>query len=69
LHLGSDGGGRTAVPLLSPVQSCKDLGNHPLAYLRDVLKRVSAHPQVGSTTCYRTAGYYRGGGRAAEKDR
>jgi hypothetical protein len=44
LHLGSDRGGRTAATLLSLVQSCKNLGNEPFAYLRDVLERVSTHP-------------------------
>jgi transposase len=44
LHLGSDRGGRTAATLLSLVQSCKDLGDEPFAYLRDVLDRVSTHP-------------------------
>jgi transposase len=44
LHLGSDRGGRTAATLLSLVQSCKNLGNEPFAYLRDVLARVSTHP-------------------------
>ncbi len=44
LHLGSDRGGKTAATLLSLVQSCKDLGNEPFAYLRDVLDRVSTHP-------------------------
>jgi hypothetical protein len=44
LHLGSDRGGHTAATLLSLVQSCKNLGNEPFAYLRDVLDRVSTHP-------------------------
>ena len=44
LHLGSDRGGQTAATLLSLVQSCKNLGNEPFAYLRDVLTRVSTHP-------------------------
>ncbi|HEY1562256.1 MAG TPA: IS66 family transposase [Caulobacteraceae bacterium] len=44
LHLGSDRGGCTAATLLSLVQSCKNLGNEPFAYLRDVLDRVSTHP-------------------------
>jgi hypothetical protein len=26
------------------VQSCKNLGNEPFAYLRDVLDRISTHP-------------------------
>ncbi len=44
LHLGSDKGGCTAATLLSLAQSCKNLGNEPFAYLRDVLDRVSTHP-------------------------
>jgi IS66 C-terminal element len=44
LHLGSDRGGHTAATHLSLVQSCKNLGNEPFAYLRDVLARVSTHP-------------------------
>jgi hypothetical protein len=44
LHLGSDRGGQTAATLPSPVQSCKNLGNEPFAYLRDVRDRVSTHP-------------------------
>jgi transposase len=44
LHPGSDRGGRTAATLLSLVQRCKNLGNEPFAYLRDVLDRVSTHP-------------------------
>jgi transposase len=44
LHLGSDRGGRTAAILMSLVQSCRALGVEPLAYLRDVLDRVSKHP-------------------------
>jgi transposase len=44
LHLGSDRGGRTVATLLSLVQSCKNLGNEPFTYLRDVLDRVSTHP-------------------------
>jgi hypothetical protein len=44
LHLGSDRGGHTAATLLSLVQSCKNLGNEPFTYLRDVLDRVSTHP-------------------------
>jgi hypothetical protein len=44
LHLGSDRGGRTAATLSSLVLSCKNLGNETFAYLRDVLDRVSTHP-------------------------
>ena len=46
MHLGSDRGGNTAATLLSLVQSCKNLGNEPFAYLRDVLERVSTHPDI-----------------------
>jgi IS66 C-terminal element len=41
---GATAGGRTAATLLSLVQSCKNLGNEPFTYLRDVLERVSTHP-------------------------
>jgi len=44
LHLGSDRGGRTAATLMSLVRSCKNLGNEPFAYLRDILDHVSTHP-------------------------
>ena len=44
-HLGSDRGGHTSATLLSLVQTCKNLGNEPFAYLRDVLERVSTHPE------------------------
>ena len=44
LHLGSDRGGKTAATLLRLVQGCKNPGNEPFAYLRDVLDRVSTHP-------------------------
>ena len=44
LFAGSDEGGRTAATLMSLCASCKDLGVEPLAYLRDVLDRVSTHP-------------------------
>jgi transposase len=44
LFLGSDRGGRTAATLMSLCASCKEAGAEPLAYLRDVLERVSTHP-------------------------
>ena len=44
LFAGSDHGGRTAAVLMSLCTTCKDLGVDPLAYLRDVLDRVSTHP-------------------------
>jgi transposase len=44
LFAGSDEGGRTAATLMSLCTTCKDLGIEPFAYLRDVLDRVSTHP-------------------------
>ena len=44
LFAGSDNGGKTAAVLMSLCTSCKDFGVDPLAYLRDVLERVSTHP-------------------------
>jgi transposase len=44
LFAGSDEGGRTAATLMSLCTTCKDLGVDPFAYLRDVLDRVSTHP-------------------------
>jgi transposase len=44
LFAGSDEGGRTAANLMSLCATCKDLGVEPFAYLRDVLDRVSIHP-------------------------
>jgi transposase len=44
LFAGSDNGGRTAAVLMSLCTTCKDLGVDPLAYLRDVLERISTHP-------------------------
>jgi transposase len=45
LFLGSDRGGRTAAILMSLCATCKQLGVDVLAYLRDVLDRLSTHPQ------------------------
>jgi transposase len=39
-----DNGGKTAATLMSLCTTCKDLGIDPFAYLRDVLERVSTHP-------------------------
>lgn len=44
LFAGSDNGGRTAAVLTSFTATCKARGIDPLAYLRDVLGRISAHP-------------------------
>jgi hypothetical protein len=44
LFCGSDRGGRTAAVLMSLTASCKALHVEPFAYLRDVLERVSTHP-------------------------
>jgi transposase len=44
LFAGSDEGGKTAATLMSLCTTCKDLGVEPFAYLRDVLGRVSTHP-------------------------
>lgn len=44
LFAGSDEGGKTAATLMSLCASCKELGIDPFAYLRDILGRVSTHP-------------------------
>ena len=44
LFCGSDRGGQTAATLMSLTSSCKALGVEPFAYLRDLLERVSTHP-------------------------
>lgn len=44
LFAGSDNGGKTAAVLMSLCTTCKDFGVDPFAYLRDVLERVSTHP-------------------------
>jgi transposase len=44
LFAGSDEGGKTAATLMSLCTTCKELGIDPFAYLRDVLDRVSTHP-------------------------
>jgi transposase len=46
LFLGSsEGGGQRAEVFFSLVQSCRQLGIDPFAYLSDVIDRVSTHPQ------------------------
>jgi hypothetical protein len=42
LFAGSDAGGRSAAVLYSVVGTCRRLGLDPLAYLRDVLRRLSS---------------------------
>jgi len=44
LFAGSDEGGKTAATLMSVCATCKELAIDPFAYLRDVLERVSTHP-------------------------
>jgi transposase len=44
LFCGSDNGGRTAAIWMSLTSSCKGLNVEPFAYLRDVIGRVSTHP-------------------------
>ena len=45
LFAGSDEGGRRAAIIYSLIATCKRHGVEPFAYLRDVLDRVSTHPQ------------------------
>ena len=45
MFFGSDHGGRTAAVLNSLIATCKRLHIDPLAYLRDVFARISAHPR------------------------
>ena len=44
LFAGSDRGGRTAAVLFSLIATCQRHRVEPLAYLRDVLTRIAAHP-------------------------
>jgi hypothetical protein len=44
LFAGSKAGGKTAAILMSLCTTCKDLKIDPLAYLTDVLRRISTHP-------------------------
>jgi hypothetical protein len=46
LFAGSAAGGRTAAILMSLCTTCKALGVDPLAYLTEVLDRVSTHPNI-----------------------
>jgi transposase len=45
LHLGSRRGGRAAAVLFTLVQSARRHGIDPFVYLRDLLTRISTHPQ------------------------
>ena len=45
MFFGSDHGGRTAAVLNSLIATCKRLHIDPLAYLREVFERISAHPK------------------------
>jgi len=49
---GSDEGGRRAAVIYSLVASCKLAEIDPFAYLRDVLNRISTHPnaRIGELT-------------------
>jgi hypothetical protein len=44
LFAGSKAGGKTAAILMSLWTTCKNLKVDPLAYLTDVLRRISTHP-------------------------
>ena len=44
LFAGSDTGGATAAVLFSLIATCQRHAVEPLAYLRDVLTRIAAHP-------------------------
>jgi len=44
LFAGSKAGGKTAAILMSLCTTCKNLNIDPLAYLTDVLGRISTHP-------------------------
>ena len=44
LFVGSEAGGKTAAILMSLCATCQRLGIDPLAYLGDVLERISTHP-------------------------
>jgi len=45
MFFGSHHGGRTAAVLNSLIATCKRLHIDPLAYLREVFERISAHPK------------------------
>jgi hypothetical protein len=44
MFFGSDRGGQTAAVLTSFIASCKRQYIDPFLYLRDVIARISAHP-------------------------
>lgn len=44
LFVGNDAGGKRAAILYSVIESCKRHGINPVAYLTDVLTRISTHP-------------------------
>jgi transposase len=44
MFAGSDEGRKRAAIIYSLVASCKHIGIDPFAYLRDVLDRISTHP-------------------------
>jgi hypothetical protein len=44
LFVGSEDGGRASATLLSLVQTCRNLGINPQAYLEDVLRWIMGHP-------------------------
>lgn len=44
LFVGSEDGGRASATLLSLVQTCRNLGINPQAYLEDILRRIMGHP-------------------------
>jgi transposase len=44
LFVGSENGGKASATLLSLVQTCRNLGINPQAYLEDVLRRIMSHP-------------------------
>lgn len=44
LFVGSEDGGQASATLLSLVQTCRNLGINPQAYLEDVLRRIMGHP-------------------------
>ena len=44
LFVGSEVGGKTAAILMSLCATYRRVGIDPLAYLRDVLERISTHP-------------------------
>ena len=44
LFVGNDGGGKAAAVIYSLLETCKQHGVNPWAYLKDVLERISTHP-------------------------